>query len=223
VSTVVRCRDCEVEFLDPQPTFDEIKTIYTADYYRSWNMASGENDSVAMIKKRTFAKRLRDLRKFVSKGRILDVGTASGFFLEVAQAEGFEPYGVELSTYAGGIAARKFGADHIHLGVLETAPFRKVMGSGWTHYKLEHLFYFNPRSLEVLARAAGFRVALCKAADKAMNIEYLHSQLSEYRHPVLTSLSKLASAVARPVATRPIDLKMGEMVAILERENLVIA
>jgi len=90
-------------------------------------MSKGETPAVANMKKHTFARRIKQIKRFVSEGRILDVGTASGFFLEVALAAGFEAYGVELSQYSGQLATDKFGEDRIHIGTLETAPFGSEM------------------------------------------------------------------------------------------------
>ena len=262
---VVRCRRCQTEFLDPLPQFDEIKKIYSADYYKAWGMAAGETTAVAEMKKATFARRVADLRRYARSGKILDVGTASGFFLEVARDAGFDTFGVELSEYSGGIAASKFGQDHIHIGTLESAPFRpgtfdaiamsdllehvtdplgvlrlahrllkpagfvlvttpntgslshKLMGERWTHYKLEHLFYSNPASMEVMARQTGFRIAMCRSADKVMTIAYLRNQLCVYRHWALTPLIRVAHALCGPLGAVPIRLTMGEMVVILEK------
>jgi len=40
-------------------------------------------------------------------GKILDIGCAMGFFLEVAKNRGWEEYGVEISEYAGGWARKR--------------------------------------------------------------------------------------------------------------------
>src|ERR1017187_4390480 len=122
--SVARCPGCGLEFLAPQPDPEEIAQIYSADYYIPWDMKRSENEVTAKMKRLTFARRLRELRQFVSSGPILDVGTATGFFLDEVLAEGsFAPYGIELSEYAGGIARDKFGAERIHIGTIETAPF----------------------------------------------------------------------------------------------------
>jgi 2-polyprenyl-3-methyl-5-hydroxy-6-metoxy-1,4-benzoquinol methylase len=121
---VARCPECGLEFLSPQPDPEEIAKIYSAEYYTSWDMKRSENEITAKMKRLTFARRLRELAQFVSSGPILDVGTATGFFLDEVMAEGkFDPYGIELSEYAGGIARGKFGAERIHIGTIETAPF----------------------------------------------------------------------------------------------------
>ena len=267
---ILRCRSCATEFMDPQPGFEEIKSLYNSEYYKSWNTTSGETSAVGEMKKATFSHCISDLKKYVASGRILDVGTASGFFLEVARDAGFEPYGVEISEYSGRIAAGKFGADHIHIGTLETAPFapgmfdaiamsdvlehvldpirilklahkllrpggvvlittpnthsisRQVMGKSWVHYHLEHLFYPNPRSIKIMASKADFRVTICKAAVKTMNVAFLHSTLLTYRHWALTPLIKLIYAVTKPFATKQINLKMGDIAVILEKPAVAL-
>jgi SAM-dependent methyltransferase len=122
--SIARCPECALEFLAPQPDPREIAEIYSADYYIPWDMSRSENGITARMKRLTFARRLRELRQLTGPGPILDVGTATGFFLDEAIAEGsFVPYGIELSEYAGRIAREKFGAERIHIGTIETAPF----------------------------------------------------------------------------------------------------
>jgi 2-polyprenyl-3-methyl-5-hydroxy-6-metoxy-1,4-benzoquinol methylase len=122
--SVARCPGCGLEFLAPQPDREEISKIYSADYYTSWDMKRSENEITARMKRLTFARCLRELVQLADSGPILDVGTATGFFLDEVMAEkSFEPYGIELSEYAGGIARDKFGAERIHIGTIETAPF----------------------------------------------------------------------------------------------------
>ncbi len=260
---IVRCAGCRAQSLEPQPAPDALRRIYEAAYYRSWGMSAGENPVVARLKRRTFQRRVKELKSYIACGRILDVGTATGFFLEVAEELGFDPYGVELSNYAGGIAAAKFGRDRIHIGPLETAPFTpgtfdaiamsdllehvadpvatlrlcygllkpegaviittpntdslscRLMGSKWVHYKMEHLFYLGPVSVRVMAGLAGFRVALCRGATKALSVDYLRNQLHVYRHWALTPLLQAAAAISGPFSRIPIDLRVGEMVVVL--------
>jgi 2-polyprenyl-3-methyl-5-hydroxy-6-metoxy-1,4-benzoquinol methylase len=121
---IVQCRSCGLEFMYPQPSWEEIQAIYTSDYYATWDMKSGEAMSTARMKRLTFKRRLGELGAHVQSGRILDIGTATGFFLDEVKSEGrLEPFGVELSEYAGNIARQKFGQANIHIGTLETAPF----------------------------------------------------------------------------------------------------
>lgn len=202
----------------------------------------------------------------MQSGPILDIGTATGFFLDEVKAQGrFEPYGVEVSEYAGGIAAEKFGSDRIHIGVLATAPFpaeffsavamsdliehvqdplallqkvyellrpggvamimtpdpasltRKLMGRKWTHFKLEHLFYFTPESMRRLAADAGFRMLYSGRARKVMTLKYLRDQLAVYPHPLLTPASRMLSFTLKPWERSPFPVTMGELLAFLQK------
>src|SRR5258708_39591253 len=64
----------------------------------------------------------------------------------------------------------------------------KVMGRKWTHYKLEHFFYFNRRSIGHLAAQYGLKIVHYERSKKALNLNYLHTQLNVYRHWLLTPL-----------------------------------
>ena len=263
---VMACRACRLEFLHPQPTWDEIRQIYSRQYYASWDMKKGENQETARMKRLTFSRRLSEIRGYVQGGAVLDIGTATGFFLdEVVKDPNFEPYGVELSSYAGEIAQAKFGVDRVHIGTLETAAFppgffsvvamsdllehvqsphetlrhvhkllrpggvamvmtpdatspsRRAMGARWPHLKLEHLFYYSPRAIELLAKEVGFEVASLKRAKKTMTLKYLSDQFRVYPHPILSPISRLASAVLGPWAHRPFSVTMGEMVVFLRK------
>ncbi|MGO9228510.1 MAG: class I SAM-dependent methyltransferase [Bryobacteraceae bacterium] len=264
--SVARCLDCGLEFLAPQPDSDEIAKIYSADYYTPWDMKRSENEITARMKRLTFARRLRELRQFTGPGSILDVGTATGFFLDEAIAEGsFVPYGIELSKYAGAIARDKFGAGRIHIGTIETAPFppgffsavtmsdllehvcdpvsalrkahellrpggvlmvmtpdtssisRRLMGSRWTQFKLEHLFYFSPANIRRLAASCGFRVLSIQRARKAMTLKYLRDQFQVYRHPALTPFSIGLAWMLKPWDNSPFPISMGEMLGFLQK------
>ena len=122
---IVACPNCKLEFIYNQPTFDEIKEIYSSEYYKAWGMENGENNEVALMKKSTFRNMLKKILPYKRCGNILDIGTASGFLLEEAKSLGFEPYGVELSEYSSSIAKQKFGEDRIHNGTLDTSNFEE--------------------------------------------------------------------------------------------------
>lgn len=122
---IVCCPNCKLEFIYNQPNFEEIKSIYSSEYYKAWGMEFGENNEVAFMKKSTFRNMLNKILPYKTSGNILDIGTASGFLLEEAKKMGFEPYGVELSEYSSSIAKKKFGNDRIYNGTLETSPFKE--------------------------------------------------------------------------------------------------
>ena len=118
--TIARCHSCGLLFKVPQPTSEELRQMYTEAYYHPWNLEKEE--LVKKIKMKTFERRLQEIQKYVRSGKILDVGCATGFFLEEVKSKGFEPYGIELSKFSFKKAQNKFG-NRIFSGTIEDAPF----------------------------------------------------------------------------------------------------
>ena len=201
-------------------------------------------------------------------GRILDVGCATGYFLEAAKNNGFQPFGVELSAYSAQLAQSKFGEAAVFNGILEQAPFaeksfsviamsdliehvrypimtlkkahqlledkgvlmimtpntdspsHKRMKEKWTHYKLEHFYYFNKASITKAAKEAGFEVVHYEHAKKSMNIDYFHTQLNVYKNKYVTPVINLVYKILPTWAVQKIfNIKLGEMVVILKKQS----
>lgn len=109
-------------FLSPIPTSEELQTIYQADYYDSWGLAADEGESTRAMKHATFSNRIKKISARLRPHNVLDVGCATGFFLEAATQEGWTVFGVELSKYAAATAKKKFG-ERIFNGTLEDAHY----------------------------------------------------------------------------------------------------
>ncbi len=123
---VLRCQNCELEWLSPQLNDAEITALYSENYYKAWGIkGSTENSATLNMKKATARLRIALLKKHITSGNMLDVGCANGYFLEAAVEQGFQPYGVELSEYSSGLAKQKFGASNIYHGILETCEFNE--------------------------------------------------------------------------------------------------
>ena len=142
---VVACSNCGLWRQNPCPTDEEIKKIYDKDYYcRGWGLDEDEA-SVREMKRATFRKRMAEIEKYIKPGRILDVGCATGFFLEVAKEKGWQPFGVEISEYSANLAKEKFGAN-IFKGSLEQIDLEDNSFDGVTMYDLiEH--QKNPKEI----------------------------------------------------------------------------
>lgn len=84
--------------------------------------------------------RLQWLQRFAPQGgRLFELGCALGFFLEDAEAYGWQGYGVELSKFAAGKARQRYG-DHVHQGTLKQAPKSwKSFEGACAFHVLEHL------------------------------------------------------------------------------------
>jgi 2-polyprenyl-3-methyl-5-hydroxy-6-metoxy-1,4-benzoquinol methylase len=260
----VRCRDCGLERISPQPSDETLARIYGAHYYDAWGLHESEG-VVAGLKKRTFAYVLGKLPDPAPGTKLLDCGAATGFLLDVARELGYDPYGLELSEFGAGEIARKLGPDHVYCGELPAATFpgvvpgafqvitmcdyiehvrdprqtlsiartwladrgvlaittpdagspsRRVLGTGWTHYKIEHLFYFNRRNLARLLADVGFSSVRFYPLWKSLTLDYIGHQFEVYPHPALTPVARALRRMPALLRTFPLPFTTGELLAI---------
>lgn len=87
-----QCSKCNIIFLSPRPPANAMSQYYTEFYESDGNFQkSSRQDNRA----RRHFRRLRQAA--VRPGRLLEVGAGDGYFLKVAQDEGWEIEGLELS------------------------------------------------------------------------------------------------------------------------------
>ena len=93
----MRCPSCSLLFRRDLPTKAELDDIYGLDYFRG--DATGYLDYVGdeEVHRVVARRRLDLLARFVSPGRLLDVGAAAGFFVAEACARGWDAAGVDVS------------------------------------------------------------------------------------------------------------------------------
>lgn len=95
---------------------------------------------------------------------------------------------------------------------------RGLMGRrNWFHYKKEHLFYFNIRSLAELTQRAGFTIIENSRARKMLSLNYLHRQFQVYKNPIFSPFISLIWHIA-PSNWRlqPLVVSGGEMFVIAQ-------
>ena len=132
------------------PSTERISNLYQEEYYqlkKSKNVLgyrSYEKQKDILLP--YFNKRLRQIDKLrdEKKGKLLDIGCAEGFFLEIAKKDGWEVFGIDISEYA--IKALKKKGIKGHLGNLKNAKFRNNTFDAVTIFQtIEH--DSNPVSL----------------------------------------------------------------------------
>lgn len=105
---VCRCRMCDLVFLNFDPTATFLKEYYAEDFFNDAGEKQGyscyENESRSLYA--TFLQRIKQIRKFKDGGSLLDVGCATGTFLEIA-SKYWEVSGSEISAYAAKTARQK--------------------------------------------------------------------------------------------------------------------
>lgn len=98
---VVRCDDCGLVFLNPQPSDAELGAIYGANYFLGSESAA-ERMAVSDLKRATAKLYLAEIRRYQggATGRLLEIGCGEGDFLVEAEAAGWRVTGVEYAAAA---------------------------------------------------------------------------------------------------------------------------
>lgn len=114
---ILRCRGCTFGFTEFRPTEEQLHRLY-----RDLNVSVYESETPGRI--RTAQRHLRILTPHApSPGRILDVGCASGRFLEACANAGWEVVGIEPSRFLSEEAARLLrGKGEVLPMTLQQAP-----------------------------------------------------------------------------------------------------
>jgi len=96
---VVRCLSCGQRYVWPVPSDAELAAIYDPGYYRGGHGSVGFSDYAALTpaRRQMFARHLDRIEGLIPRGRVLDVGCATGDFLLMAAQRGWEALGVDPS------------------------------------------------------------------------------------------------------------------------------
>jgi 2-polyprenyl-3-methyl-5-hydroxy-6-metoxy-1,4-benzoquinol methylase len=129
---VLDCESCGLTYLSPRRTAERLLAeVYDEAY---WSSAAprergyGDYRAAADLYRRSFQRRWRELAPRFPASlerepyRLLDVGCAAGYFLDVVAAAGWEVRGVEPSAPIAAEARRRHGVDAVHVGTLEQLP-----------------------------------------------------------------------------------------------------
>ena len=136
---VVRCPRCRLVFLSPRLTESAILKLYSDQEYYVSEVAGQGYDEYLEVRHnwiKTFTRRLEQIANYREAspwdqlpitnyqlpGRVLDIGCGPGFFLEAAQAKGYDAFGLDPSEYIVKVASEKFGG-RIQKGVIESADY----------------------------------------------------------------------------------------------------
>jgi 2-polyprenyl-3-methyl-5-hydroxy-6-metoxy-1,4-benzoquinol methylase len=122
---IVRCIQCDLVYVAEEIGEDELVAYYGEAYYTG-AQSQGYCDYIGRrkVRKDYFRSTIPMIRRClaVDAPRVLDVGCAAGFFLEVAREQGWQARGVELSAYAAEYARSQLGLDVV-TGTLAEAKF----------------------------------------------------------------------------------------------------
>lgn len=120
---LVRCKRCGLVYINPRPTQEELDRMYNLSVQTDKGVMDHTGYmELAYLHTLKAKKFLSIIKKYKKKGRILDIGCASGFFLNLAKQQGFDPYGVEISKTFCSFAKKEFNLD-IFCGTLKEVNY----------------------------------------------------------------------------------------------------
>lgn len=117
---IIKCKKCGLVYIDHEFTKEELESFYTSENYPYLEKG------IHIMERRSFIHAKRELnmiRKYVRKGKLLDVGCAAGFFLKIAKDYGFEPFGVDISDHLSKLARERYELN-VTTGILEDTNFK---------------------------------------------------------------------------------------------------
>jgi len=119
------CARCGIIFIHPQPAAQELKQLYSAEYFEGGDFRCGHEEGYAVpatLERVADPGLLVEIKAMTTGRRFLEIGCAGGAFLNAARNLGFQVQGVELSDDACRIAKETFGLQ-VFAGELVDARF----------------------------------------------------------------------------------------------------
>jgi len=143
---LVECRGCGLVFVNPRLEVAKIRKHYDKMYYQSKNPTDKTRyfdynfRYLKSHEKQRFKDIFNNLAKFLpQKGRLLDVGAATGFLVLEAKKRDWQAEGVEISKWAAEYGRKNLKVK-MHVGDIFAAGFKKDLFDAITMLDiLEHL------------------------------------------------------------------------------------
>ena len=178
---IVKCKGCglihvaleqDVERRDLVETYGE--EYFTGKVYKNYF----EEKPVRM---RLFSRKFDLIRKHLPlTGKILDAGSAAGFFLEVARQRGYDTYGIEISEFASTYAREQLNLE-VETGELQDSRFPANYFDVITMWDLlEHL----PRPNETLMKARSLLKSGGELVIETLDVDCFNASVLRNKWPL---------------------------------------
>lgn len=125
---IYRCTACGLGRTDLAGNYEEFvrnhynKGYFTGDPTRSAYIDYKDDKPFILKNMRQF---LRRVQKYKPRGKLLDVGCALGFYVELSLAHGYDAYGFDPSSYAVEEAKKLVGDARIKQGTITSVSYRR--------------------------------------------------------------------------------------------------
>jgi len=144
--SILKCHDCGFRFTNPRPKAEDLGSYYeSSEYISHSDSRKGLFASVyQMVRKYTLSRKLSLISKFQPKGKILDIGCATGQFLNYMVENGWNVTGIEPDEKTRSRAVSEYGLEVFpeeQLNILDKSSFDVI--TMW--HVLEHVSDLNKR------------------------------------------------------------------------------
>jgi len=112
---ILRCRACGYVFADMRLTDEELFKLYNEEFFTGAEFSDYAAD--AKFFRKNFVLRLRELKKFLDPAchqKLLEIGCAYGFFLDVARDEFAQVQGIDITD-----AGVRYAREELKLDVVQ--------------------------------------------------------------------------------------------------------
>ncbi len=119
---IVKCAGCRLVYTLPRLSPEQIKAMYQTAYWQS-DRAKDFGYTDYLADRELYVATYRMRREVITSrkktpGRVLDVGSAAGYFLSVMKEIGWECHGIELSEFMAAKSREMFGLPNVTSGSL---------------------------------------------------------------------------------------------------------
>ncbi|MEO1441813.1 MAG: methyltransferase domain-containing protein, partial [Chloroflexota bacterium] len=122
---LVQCQNCGLVYVSPRPDAEELYALYGETYFKNDDSGTvGYHDYLADETniRRTFNRRLDMLQQHIQPGsgrKLLDIGCATGFYIDEAARRGWEVEGLDVSGFAVEYVKDTYGHQAYNTSVLD--------------------------------------------------------------------------------------------------------
>jgi len=144
IYSLSECVECKIAVTHPFPSEEELVRLYSCGNYRT---SAGKRFGVIieyLIYLSRVLKRNR-INKYVSPGRILDIGSGRGLFLDVMRRGGWDVTGTELNEETASYARKIYNLEMFTGDLIQQNLEKESLDAININHVLEHLK--NPKDI----------------------------------------------------------------------------